>query len=174
MEMKFSRQDIINEVERSISIIGKRAVDANGNRIFSFVTLGSGEKGLLSDYVDSAVVNIAAATREFFEYKTCTCETENTTAESTDTTAEATDLVEFGFRTDADANLSLPLSAACQKYIVGYCLYSWFTVVQRPLAEKYLAECTAALTCIMSMLRHREKPSVYVNPLAGYNSTITE
>ena len=173
MEMKFSRQDIIKEVERSISIIGKRAVDANGNRLFSVVTLGSAEKGLLSDYVDSAVVNIAAATREFFEYKICTCETDSTDT-TTETTTEATDLVEFGFRTDADANLSLPLSTACQKYIVGYCLYSWFTVVQRHLAEKYLAECTAALTCIVSMLRHREKPSVYVNPLTGYSSTITE
>ena len=43
-------RSLASDVKRSLSIIGKRSIDENGNVIFKDITLSSLEEPLLEDY----------------------------------------------------------------------------------------------------------------------------
>lgn len=59
-------------VARSLSIIGKRSTDDNGNLLFKDITLGSREKTIILDFFYSAFVDICAELNKFL-----TAEVEN-------------------------------------------------------------------------------------------------
>lgn len=52
-------------VARSLSVIGKRSTDDNGNRLFADITLGSREKVIISDYFRNALVDLCAELNSF-------------------------------------------------------------------------------------------------------------
>jgi len=52
-------------VTRSLSIIGKRSTDDNGNRLFADVTLGTREHDIIADFFYNAFVDLSAELNEF-------------------------------------------------------------------------------------------------------------
>lgn len=52
-------------VERSLSIIGKRSIDDQGNLLFRDITLGSREKTIICDYFINAFVDLCAELDKF-------------------------------------------------------------------------------------------------------------
>lgn len=52
-------------VERSLSVIGKRSIDDNGNLLFKDITLGSREKAIISDYFTNAFVDLCAELKQY-------------------------------------------------------------------------------------------------------------
>lgn len=65
MNITLNYSDLYDLVERSLSIIGKRSTDEDGNRLFLDITLGSREKDIIKDFLRMAVVNITNETSFF-------------------------------------------------------------------------------------------------------------
>lgn len=138
-------------VERSLSIIGKRSIDEQGNLLFKDITIGTREKQILSDYYRSAIMHLAAELRQFVSLE-----------------APIGDTYTFTLALYADANPDLEdsIKQAVTEYIVAYALYSWFTVSAPRLYQKYLTDSQNALSYLTYQVYNRKRPDTLPNPLA--------
>lgn len=139
-------------VKRSLSIIGKRSIDADGNLRFAEVTLGSREEGIIGDFVNQAAADIAAETSAFVSAAT-----------------SATSIT-LTFPTNQNSALSTPLTNACTEYCVAYALWSWFNATHKGIAEKYHDDCQRLLSDIFMMIHTKTAPSASADPS---NPTVT-
>ena len=151
MTIVINYSDISEVVERSLSIIGKRSVDDQGNLLFKDITIGTREKEILSDYYRSAIMHIAAELRQFVRLE-----------------APIGDTYTILLALDDDANPDLQdsIKQAVTEYIVAYALYSWFTVSAPRLYEKYLADSQNAISYLTYQVYNRKRPDTMPNPLA--------
>lgn len=78
MDITLDFGSLYDQLSRSLSIVGKRSVDDQGNRIFDNITLGSREKVIANDFFTSAFVWLAAELSNFV-----TAETKSTSSLST-------------------------------------------------------------------------------------------
>ena len=65
MDIQICYGSLYNIVSRSLSIIGKRSTDDNGNKIFADITLGSREKDIVCDFFGNAFVTLCAELNKF-------------------------------------------------------------------------------------------------------------
>lgn len=151
MQITISYTELYGVVERSLSIIAKRSVDDQGNRLFDNITLGSREKTLMYDYFRSAIVGLAADLRQYVTVETPSTESYTVTVTLYD---------------DANTALTETIKQAIKDYIVAYALYSWFTVTAPRIHEKYLADSNAHKSFIIAQMYHRKRPATMPNPLA--------
>lgn len=151
MDIVINYSDISEIVERSLSIIGKRSIDEQGNLLFKDITIGTREKGILSDYYRSAIMHLAAELRQFVSLE-----------------APIGDTYTFTLALYADANPDLEdsIKQAVTEYIVAYALYSWFTVSAPRLYQKYLTDSQNALSYLTYQVFNRKRPDTLPNPLA--------
>lgn len=150
MQIQITYATLYDVVERSLSIIGKRSVDDNGNLLFKDITLGTREQEIAYDYFRAAIVHVAAELREYVTGET-----------------RATDSYTLTLTLDADANSHLEdtIRQAVNDYAVAYALYSWFTVTAPRIHDKYLAEAKDAMVYLTYQVKHRQRPSSLPNPL---------
>ncbi len=151
MQITINYLELYGVVERSLSIIAKRSVDENGNRLFTDITLGSREVELVNDYIRSAIVHIAAELREYVILET---------------PSASSFVLNIALYNDANPHLDKTISQAVKDYIVAYALYSWFNVSAPRLYEKYLADANAMKSFIITQVYHRQRPSTMPDPLA--------
>ena len=140
MVITLSYTTLAETVNRSLAIIGKRSVDANGNLLFKDVTLGSLEQPLLSDYFRLAVIDITTEADSFV-------------------TASADQSLTLSFPSNHNGKLEQAVKDACQQYCVTYALYSWLTVAAPRLAEKYQGDCSRLMGAIVRLINQKQPPS---------------
>lgn len=153
MEINLTTAAIYAIVERSLSIIGKRSVDENGNLMFKDITLGSREQGIIADYISSAMSDLAAEMSDFV-------------SASTDTSITIT------LPSNHNAQLDSLMGKACQQYCVSYALYSWFTITAPRLAEKYLGDSNNQLAAIRIMVHNKKEPAPSSADYDNVNGTV--
>lgn len=65
MNIELNCGSIYEIVARSLSVVGKRANDKEGNNIFGTITLGSAEKNIVCDFIDNAFTELCATLEKF-------------------------------------------------------------------------------------------------------------
>lgn len=155
MEITLDFTTLAGEVKRSLSIIGKRSIDEQGNLMFKDITLGSLEEPLLNDYFQQAVIDL-------------TTETDTFITASTDTSLTLT------FPTNHNDALNPAITKVCKAYCVSYALYSWFSIVAPRLVEKYMGDCKRQGGALIRLIHNRKQPTVDENtsPLSA-KTTVT-
>ena len=147
MEKTFDYTALYEKVSRSLSIIGKRSTDDNGNRLFEDITLGSREKGIISDYFRQAVIDIAAEMEAFV-------------------TGETDTAITITLPSNHNEALNTFIGNSCDEYCVSYALYSWFTVTAPRLSEKYLGDMKRQLSAVVRLIHQKNAPkNTTSNPL---------
>lgn len=150
MEITITYTDINDIVERSLSIIGKRSIDDQGNLLFKDITIGTREKEILTDYYRQAIMHIAAELRKYVTLET-----------PTDTSYT----ILLTLDDDHNDKLHDTIKEAIKEYIVAFSLYAWFTVTAPRLYQKYLADSQNALSYLTYQVYHHQRPSELPNPL---------
>lgn len=141
MNITLTYKALYATVERSLSVIGKRSTDDNGNRLYTDVTLGSHETLIMTDYFKSATANLATETALFVS----------------ETTNDGTTL---SMPEQYPETLLPALQQTCEAYCVAYALHSWFTVTAPSLAAKYEKESQQLLTDIVRLTNEKQTPAV--------------
>lgn len=139
MQITLNYTDLYVIVERSLSIIGKRSADDQGNLLFEAITLGSREKELITDYIKQSAVWLATETSSFI-------------------TASTVNSVTLTFPSNHNANLDVFIEQACKDYCVAYALYSWFTITLPRLSEKYQGDCSRDIATIIRLVNNKKMP----------------
>ena len=139
MQITLNYTDLYDIVERSLSIIGKRSADDQGNLLFEAITLGSREKELITDYIKQSAVWLATETSSFI-------------------TASTVNSVTLTFPSNHNANLDVFIEQACKDYCVAYALYSWFTITLPRLSEKYQGDCSRDIATIIRLANDKKAP----------------
>lgn len=147
MDITINYVNLYSIVERSLSIIAKRSVDDQGNRLFDNITLSSRETDIVTDFIKTASVNIASETSAFV-------------------TASTDNSITLTFPTNHNAALDNFIQKSCDGYCVSYALYSWFTVTAPRLAEKYLGDCNSNLSAVIRMINEKKAPEGTTDVLA--------
>lgn len=155
MEITLDFTTLAGEVKRSLSIIGKRSIDEQGNLMFKDITLGSLEEPLLNDYFQQAVIDLTTETDTFIKA-------------STDTTLTLT------FPSNHNDALNPAIAKVCKAYCVSYALYSWFSIVAPRLVEKYMGDCKRQGGALIRLIHNKKQPTVNeaTSPLSA-NTTVT-
>ena len=149
MEITLDFTQLAKEVKRSLSVIGKRSIDENGNLMFKDITLSSLEEPLLNDYLQQAVIDLVTEADTFI-------------------TASTESSLTVTFPTNHNNALDAAIAKVCKAYCVSYALYSWFSVVAPRLTEKYKGDCTRQAGALIRLIHSKKQPTVddSVSPLA--------
>lgn len=142
MDIIISQPSISATVSRSLSIIGKRAVDDNGNLLFKDITLGSNETDLIGDYISNAVTALVTELGGFVSSYT----------------PEA-DKLTVTLPSNHNSQLDPFIKKSFINYVVAYCLYSWFTITAPKIADKYQGDMTMQLKSLIRMMNEKNAPS---------------
>lgn len=156
MVIVFNLAELYNKVERSLSIIGKRSRDKDGNLLFTDITLGSHEKELANDYFRQAIINLAT-------------ELVGVVTQSSDDTLTLT----FNLPTNHHLSQETFIKEACFFFCVSYALYSWFTVTAPAIASKYQEDCNRQLSAVIRQAFHKKEPDEEAASYADITGTIT-
>jgi len=150
MQITLNYTSLYDTVARSLSIIGQRSVDDNGNLLFKDITLGSREKDIIYDYFRSAINGLAADLRQYV-----------TAVTSSSTSFTLT----VSLYDDANSNLSSTVVQAVKDYVTAYALYSWFTITAPRISEKYKEDAMNQRNFVIAQTFHRQRPQELPNPL---------
>lgn len=156
MDITINYTEIYSVVERSLSVIGKRSTDENGNRLFTDITLGTREKEIAYDYFRSAIVALAADLRQYVTFETFSA---------------TSFTVRISLYEDHNEHLEPTITQAIKDYIVAYALFSWFVITAPRLQEKYMVESERYRTYIIYQVFHHQRPSSLPNPLRQKSET---
>lgn len=140
-------------VERSLSIIGKRMADDNGNTLFQDITLSSRETELINDYFRQAVIDLSASTAAFI-------------TGSTDTSITLT-------LPDRNNSALEPfIQKSCEAYCTSYALHAWFNITAPRLANKYADDCNRQMAAINRLLHEKSAPTAATSSPTDVETTI--
>lgn len=154
MVKTFDYTALYGKVSRSLSIIGKRSTDEQGNRLFADITLGSRETEIIEDYMRQAVIDLAAEMEAFVTGET-------------DTTITIT------LPSNHNSALETFIGKSCDEYCVSYALYSWFTVTAPRIAEKYLGDMKRQLSAVVRLINERKAPTGSADIVSSTSTVIT-
>lgn len=139
-------------VKRSLSIIGKRAVDDNGNLLFEDVTLGSKEESIIEDYITNAVTDVAGALTDLV-----TSWTGSTLTIDTPSNKKCSDNV---------------ITTVIDAYIVSYSLYSWFVITAPKIADKYQTDMNSQLASLVRLCLCKDSPQTPSGSYTDINGSV--
>ena len=139
MDITLDFQTLTKIVKRSLSIIGKRSVDADGNLLFKDITLGSMEEPILVDFFKEAVIQLKTQTDQFLA----------ATTESN---------ITLTFPSNHPDNKDTTIRDAFSSYCVSYALYSWFIIVAPKIAQKYLEDANTHMKSFIRLAYFKAPP----------------
>lgn len=154
MTKTFDYTALYGKVSRSLSIIGKRSTDENGNRLFADITLGTNEKGIIEDYLRQAVIDLVTEMEAFI-------------------TAEQDDTITITMPSNHNSALETSIGNSCDEYCVSYALYSWFTVSAPRIADKYLGDMNRQLSAVIRLVNEKEAPTGSADIVSSTSTVIT-
>lgn len=140
MNITLTYATLYAKVERSLSVIGKRSKDADGNSLFSDITLGFREKEIINDYFRQAAIDLSTELATFI-------------------TGGNTDSITITMPGNFNTALQPFLQESCEAYCVSYALSSWFTVTAPKLAEKYVGDCARQINAVIRLLNNKKAPT---------------
>lgn len=142
MDITIDYTALYETASRSLSIIGKRSSDDNGNPLFKDITLGTREQGIVTDYFRQAVIDLSAELSGFI-----------TTASSSSVT--------FTLTLPSNHNTALDpfIQKSCEAYCVSYALASWFTVTAPRIAGMYEKDCVRQLSAVIRLVNEKNAPT---------------
>lgn len=156
MQKTFDFTTLYGKVSRSLSIIGKRSIDDQGNLLFKDITLGSNETELISDYLRQAVIDIVTELGAFI-----TAQTDGVSITVT-------------FPTNHNNVLDTFIGSSCDEYCVSYALYSWFNITAPRIAAKYLEDCKRQLAAVIRLAHDKQPPASSASSPLDISATVTE
>ena len=151
----YTKENILTDVKRIISIVAKRTYGEDGSK-YALMTPSSNEMAVFDTFLTSSVIGVAAELREWFTY---------------DYREEGDNVLKFAMRSDSDANQSLPVGDAIKTAIVSNMVARWLALVGMD-SSIYIADYNNSISQVKLMLSHRDKGSIYVNPLKPKNNKI--
>lgn len=140
MQITINYTDLYGVVERSLSIIGKRSADDQGNRLFTDITLGSSEKDIISDYIRQASIDLS-------------------TELSAHISASSDSSITITLPTNHASALEFFIQQSCNAYCVSYALHSWFTITAPRIAGKYLEDCKRQIVSVIRLVHDKRPPT---------------
>lgn len=146
-------------VARSLSIIGKRSTDDNGNLLFKDITLGSLEKPIVYDFFATAFIDLST---ELSQFVTAEVHTDLGGADTITLTVTVPD--------NWNTALTTALTQALKAYCVSYALYSWFIITAPRISAKYSEDCTRLLAAVIRLIHEKKTPAT---PLDGSSHEIS-
>lgn len=146
MDITLDNNTLYEKVSRSLSVIGKRSIDDNGNLLFTDITLGSREKTIANDYFRQAVITLTTELSAFV-----------TTATSQSVTFTIT------LPDNHNSALEAFLQDACESYCVSYALYSWFVITAPRISSKYADDCKLMLASVIRLAHEKKTPDGNAN-----------
>lgn len=153
MNITLTFETLFGTMSRSLSIIGKRSVDEEGNLLFKDITIGTNEKLIAEDFMNVAANMLAAELSGFV--------TGNTGG------------VVVSFPSNHNSALDTFIQRTAQAYCVAYMLYSWFVITAPKIAEKYLTEADSQLKAIIRMVHEKNEPTASAQDYTNVNGQIT-
>lgn len=155
MQKTFDFSALYGKVSRSLSIIGKRSIDDQGNLLFKDITLGSNEKEIISDYFRQAVIDIVTELGAFI-----TAQTDGISITVT-------------FPTNHNNVLDTFIGSSCDEYCVSYALYSWFNITAPRIAAKYLEDYKRQLAAVIRMSNEKTAPTGTADIVSSTSTVIS-
>ncbi len=140
MDIIIDYNKLYENMARSLSVIGKRSVDENGNHLFGDITLGTNEKRIADDFFKEAVINIVAEISAFI----------------TDETEDAS--VTLTLPENHNRHLDGFIQRACDMYCVSYALFSWFVITAPKIAGKYKDASIQQMDDIVRLVHEKNAP----------------
>lgn len=147
--------DLYETTSRSLSIIGKRSVDDNGNLLFKDITLGTNEKEIIYDYFQQAIIDLMAETAAFIS-------------------ASTEESITLTLPTNHNTALEPFITKACRAYCVSFALYSWFTITAPRIASRYLDDCKRQLSAVIRITYEKTAPSAPDSSYSDVTGTVTK
>ena len=154
MVKTFDYTALYAKVSRSLSIIGKRSADDQGNRLFADITLGSREKDIIEDYFRQAVIDLAAEMEAFI-------------------TGETSTTITITLPSNHNDALNTFIGNSCDEYCVSYALYSWFTITAPRISEKYLGDMKRQLSAVVRLIHEKSAPTGSADIVSSTSTVIT-
>lgn len=139
MTVTLNFPELTTTVRRSLAIIGKRSVDADGNLLFKDVTLGSLEEPILQDFFKQAIIRLKMQTWQF--------------SSATDDTS-----ITLSFPSNHPTDNDTAIQDAFAAYCVSYALYSWLLIVAPRMAPKYQEDANLHLDSVITLAFSKKPP----------------
>ncbi len=146
MDITLNFTTLYGIVERSLSIIGKRSVDDQGNFLFKDITLGSRETEIVNDYFRQAIIDLSAETAAFI-------------------TASTDNSITLTFPGNHNSALNSFIQKSCEAYCTSYALHSWLNITAPRIADKYGADCNRQLAVVIRLLHEKKAPTSESSPI---------
>lgn len=154
MDITLTYQSLYETVSRSLSIIGKRSVDDQGNLLFKDITLGTREQEIVTDYFRQAVIDLSAELAALI-------------TDSTDAS------ITLKLPTSHNAALEGFIQKSCEAYCVSYALYSWLFITAPRIAPRYLDDCKRQLASVIRLVYEKKAPEAPAASPLDINTTVT-
>lgn len=148
MEINLDYSALLETVRRSLSVIGKRSTDDNGNLLFTDITVGTNEEPIIFDFFRLAINDLAAELSAFIYYADVPDDAAVPAASPAGITLE--------LPTNVNDQLEPFIQESCEAYCVSYALYSWFTVTAPRLVKKYQGDCTRQLNALIRLIHEKQ------------------
>lgn len=139
MEITLTYQSLYETASRSLSIIGKRSVDEQGNLLFKDITLGTREQEIITDYFRQAVIDLSAELAAFI-------------------TASTETAITLTLPTNHNTALDSFIQKSCESYCISYALYSWLFITAPRIAPRYLDDCKRQLAAVIRLVHEKKAP----------------
>ena len=132
---------VSSNIQRHLSIIGKRLYNKEGKNLFSNITVSTNETAIFTDYIDAAAQNIAAALAQFVtSYNNSTHQI----------------IVE---NARWNSNVASAMQYACVSYATLFSVGEFLAMTHPELAEKYYRDAQGMMNTIITSAYHKNPPT---------------
>ena len=154
--MTLSFNTIKSEVQRHLSVIGKRMYDKEGRNMFSNVTVSSDERPILDQYIKEAAQTVEGALRQLV------------TAFAIGSSDITLNLTNTRGAQDFDARCKEMVTT----FIVSYTLNEYLGMTHPDISRKYQGELQVNMEALMNYAFYKEPPTKATYAYSDVKGTI--
>ena len=157
--MTLTIQDIIKDIKRHLSIIGKRMYNNGGKNMFSDITLSSAEDtNILTQYINISAQDIEAMLKQFI----------------TSSSYSDTEIKINISNTRGDFDFEYRTKYLSLSFITLNSLGEYLSMVHPELAQKYLSDARQRMESLIGYVFYKQPPETSeVNPITAVSTEIT-
>lgn len=144
---------IDGDIQRHLSIIGKRLYDKDGKNLFSNITVSTAEPSIFTQYIAAAAQNIAGALSPFV------------------TSYDDTSITLTGSRFNTE--LEKALQNAGKSYATLFTVGEYLAMTHPELAEKYYRDALGMMNTIVAVAYKKKSPAVSAADPLSISTSIT-
>lgn len=135
------------DIQRHLSLIGKRLHNKNGENMFSAVTLSSAEKDIMAQYMQQGAENVVAAIQQFVSSYNET------------TTSVAFYVTNTRWNDPNTPSFYPAFIKAFNSYLINYTLSEYLSMNFPELAKKYIQAALNFLTALIHLVFFKAPPA---------------